>query len=139
MKKGFTIIELITVVAIIALLVGILIPALSRIRQHVIESSGVEKPSKIEQATTIPIKENNSCIGRVGELQKIELKLSVVSAEGYTIYVKDLPANAYLHYYESQYIILWEPEHQIKQEITVITVSGDGKLQEEVKMLIEAY
>ncbi len=132
-KKGFTLIELLVVFAIIAMLIAILMPGISAIKNRL---TGNTPENRIASLELLEINDNN-VIGTVGKSYKIPISPSLEGGNGFEMYAKNLPKGASLEFYDGGYYIQWNPTEQIKQEVVIITAGTN--IKDEVKLLMEAY
>lgn len=132
-KKGFTIVELLTVMAVMAVLIGLIIPAITVINQKE-ENIPAHKIEARETLTVV----DGKVMGGIGKSYKIELcpSFSVASGKPPKMFIKGFNEGKFIKV-KSHYYILWDPKEQTQIEIIAITMSNNFK--DEVKILVEAY
>ncbi len=132
-KNGFTLIELLVIIAIIAMVLGLLVPALIHVKNY---ATGNTPENRIESLELLEINDNNA-LGTVGKSYKIPIFPSLSGRESFKIYVRNLPREATLEFYDGSYYIVWKPIKQVKKEVVIITAGTN--IKDEVKILMEAY
>lgn len=129
-KKGFTLIELIVVVAIIAMLLALIVPAISKVKNIL---SGVQTE---EQAEIIQL-ENNTVAVSLDVPYKIELKPAFQGAGiNINVYLTNTPENSEIIKENGKTYLYWIPTSRETITTTVITATPDLKKEQEITLLV---
>jgi len=132
-KHGFTIIELLTIMAIIAILTGLVVPAIQNIMG--VSPSQKEKAA-FETMEQAHIRDNEVSV-RTGNTYKILIIPSIQGMSGHPeVVVKSLPPNAHLTTIEKRDYIVWSPEERVEQDVIIIT--SIGSMKDEVTITMRA-
>ena len=136
-KKGFTLIELFVIIAIIAMLLAIVMPVFKGCKNMIGEM--IVTNQEISEMPEIFIISDGALWG-VGDLGKAQVEPIIPSSKRikYKVVVKNLPVGAELKKVGEEYFIIWQPQEQISQEISIVTDIDPGKDLVK-KITLEAY
>jgi prepilin-type N-terminal cleavage/methylation domain-containing protein len=131
-KKGFTLIELMVVVAIIAMLLAILIPAM---KKGIDIARGVQTEEQVMEAAEIVQLVNNVVSVEVDKPYKIELKPSFMG-DSVSIYLTNTPENSEIIKEAGKTYLYWVPVDSKMIKTTVITASKNLNKEQEITLIV---
>lgn len=129
-NNGFTIIELLTVMCIIVLLIGLLVPSLQNIHKRL-------KEKEITETTTVVQVENGLAGLKRNVLCKVHLVPSFQGSSKSQIFMKDAPYDAKLIEEKEEYYLLWEPKDTGFFKMTVLTVNGSTREETPLELVVQ--
>ena len=100
-RKGFTIIELLTVMAVLAILIGLLVPVLEIVKK-------TAEDIKAQNDVQVVVVENGLAEVEQGKSYKIEFKPKMYGPD-VKIYLTDLPVDGIMLYENGKTHLMWTP------------------------------
>lgn len=131
-KNGFTLIELIVIICIIALLLAILVPAILKTKEYAEE---IAAKQKAEAEVTIVVMKTNVVLVKVDVACKIELK-PAFSGPNVEIYLSKTPGDSEIVVENGKYYLLWTPQKANTFKTTLITAAAHLKEEKEITILV---
>ena len=131
-KKGFTLVELMVVVAIIAMILALIVPAISKVKDQI---NGVQTDAQVMESAEIIQLKNNIISVEIDKPYKIELK-PAFQGDGVNIYLTNTPENSEIIKENGKTYLYWVPTSRKTITTTVITVTPDLKKEQEVTLLV---
>ena len=131
-KKGFTLIEMLVVIATIMMLLALVVPAIQKVSDI---ANGVQTEDQVKQSAEIVQLENNNVAVEIDVPYKIELK-PAFSGAGVNIYLTNLPENSEIIKENGKTYLYWIPVDRKMITTTVITATSDLKKEQEITLMV---